>query len=125
MDNAKERVLTALDHVEPDRVPIDLWFTSEVEAMSARYGGLCGPDLRVALGHDLVMTASPNIGASYERAGHGGRVRVRVGRALAVGHQRPGRALHRGRGASAGRRRGVDQLSDAGSARARRAADLP
>jgi uroporphyrinogen decarboxylase len=70
--NSRERVLTALDHAEPDRVPIDLWFTSEIEALlSAKYEGLRGSELRVALGHDLLMTSSPNIGASYEVAGTG------------------------------------------------------
>ena len=68
--NARERVLTALDHAEPDRVPVDLWFTSEVEAiLSAQHKGLRGAALRVALGHDLLMTSSPNIGASYEVPG--------------------------------------------------------
>ncbi len=68
--NSRERVLVALDHQEPDRVPVDLWFTSEVEAeLSSLYGGLRGPELRIALGHDLLMTSSPNIGASYEREG--------------------------------------------------------
>jgi len=68
--NSKERVLTALGHREPDRVPVDLWFTSEVEdRLSAEHGGLRGAELRVALGHDLVMTGSPNIGASYEIPG--------------------------------------------------------
>ena len=37
----RERVLTALNHEEPDRVPVDLWFTSEVEdRLSAEHGGL-------------------------------------------------------------------------------------
>jgi len=68
--NARERVLIALDHGEPDRVPVDLWFTSEVEAiLSAQHDGLRGAALRVALGHDLLMTSSPNIGASYEVPG--------------------------------------------------------
>ena len=68
--NSKERLLTALDHEEPDRVPVDLWFTSEVEdRLSAEHGGLRGAALRIALGHDLVMTSSPNIGASYELPG--------------------------------------------------------
>jgi uroporphyrinogen decarboxylase len=68
--NSKERLLTALNHEEPDRVPIDLWFTSEVETkLSAEHDGQRGADLRVALGHDLVMTSSPNIGASYELPG--------------------------------------------------------
>lgn len=68
--NSKERVLTALSHEEPDRAPVDLWFTSEVEdKLAAEYGGRRGAELRVALGHDLVMTPSPNIGASYEVPG--------------------------------------------------------
>jgi uroporphyrinogen decarboxylase len=68
--NSKERILTALNHEEPDRVPVDLWFTSEIEhLLSARHTGLRGAELRVALGHDLVMTSSPNIGASYEIPG--------------------------------------------------------
>jgi uroporphyrinogen decarboxylase len=68
--NSRERVLTALDHTEPDCVPVDLWFTSEIEALlSARCAGLRASELRVALGHDLLMTSSPNIGASYEVAG--------------------------------------------------------
>jgi uroporphyrinogen decarboxylase len=68
--NSRERVLTALNHEEPDRVPLDLWFTSEVEALLAvEFGRLRGSELRVALGHDLLMTGSPNIGASYEMPG--------------------------------------------------------
>jgi uroporphyrinogen decarboxylase len=68
--NARERLLMALNHEEPDRVPVDLWFTSEVAAaLSAQHGGATGAALRVALGHDLVMTDSPNIGASYEVPG--------------------------------------------------------
>jgi uroporphyrinogen decarboxylase len=68
--NSKERVLTALNHEEPDRVPVDLWFTSEIETiLAARCGGLQGAALRVALGHDLLITSSPNIGASYEMPG--------------------------------------------------------
>ena len=68
--NSRERVLTALDHKEPDRVPVDLWFTSEVEEMlCVEHGHLKGAELRIALGHDLVMTSSPNIGASYEISG--------------------------------------------------------
>ena len=68
--NARQRVLAALNHEEADRVPVDLWFTSEVEdLLSPLCDGLRGIDLRVALGHDLVMTDSPNIGASYELPG--------------------------------------------------------
>ena len=67
---SRERLLMALDHREPDRVPVDLWFTSEVEdRLSAEHRGLRGVELRVALGHDLLMTGSPNIGASYELPG--------------------------------------------------------
>ncbi len=68
--NARERILTALQHEEPDRVPIDLWFTSEIEVLLSReFADLRGAELRLALGHDLVMTDSPNIGASYEIPG--------------------------------------------------------
>jgi uroporphyrinogen decarboxylase len=68
--NSRERLLTALNHEEPDRVPVDLWFTGEIEALlSPLYGGLRGVELRVSLGHDLVMSSSPNIGASYEIPG--------------------------------------------------------
>jgi uroporphyrinogen decarboxylase len=66
----RDRVLAALNHEEPDRVPIDLWFTSEIEMqLAAAHDELRGPALRVALGHDLVMSDSPNIGASYELPG--------------------------------------------------------
>jgi uroporphyrinogen decarboxylase len=37
--------------------------------LSPLYGGLKGIELRIALGNDLVMTGSPNIGASYEIPG--------------------------------------------------------
>ena len=37
--------------------------------LSAQHKGLRGAALRVALGHDLLMTSSPNIGASYEVPG--------------------------------------------------------
>ncbi|MCP4166049.1 MAG: hypothetical protein GY759_09175 [Chloroflexi bacterium] len=39
---------------------------SEPRVLAQEFGGLRGDELRVALGHDLLMTASPNIGASYE-----------------------------------------------------------
>ncbi len=120
--DSKARVMTALDHREPDRVPIDLWFTSEVEdRLSAEYNGLRGAELRVALGHDLVMTGSPNIGASYELPGTpeeyvcewgvhwkwitnpaGGRYTEAVGHPLAVS------IPHSHDAAASGERSGVD-----------------
>ena len=118
--NARERVLIALDHGEPDRVPVDLWFTSEVEAiLSAQHDGLRGAALRVALGHDLLMTSSPNIGASYEVPGspaeyvcdwgvrwqwvtnpEGGRYTEAIGHPLAAAH-RAGSDNHRAGGVRA------------------------
>ena len=38
--NSRERVLTALDHREPDRVPIDFWATSEIKTGLLEHFGL-------------------------------------------------------------------------------------
>jgi hypothetical protein len=77
--NSRERVLTALNHAEPDRAPVDLRFTSEIETLLARdHGGQRGAALRVALGHDLVMTGSPNIEAYYCAAREHGRYPIRA-----------------------------------------------
>ena len=38
--SARERVLTSLDHREPDRVPIDFWATSEVKGVLKRHLGI-------------------------------------------------------------------------------------
>jgi len=64
--NAKERVKLALDHQEPDRVPLHCSFTPEAERKLARHLGIDvqrleaykseGADLGLAMGHDLLTT---------------------------------------------------------------------
>jgi len=50
----RERVLTALDHAEPDRVPVDYWATSEVtESLKARLGCASEEELLRRLGVDV------------------------------------------------------------------------
>ncbi|MFC2076159.1 hypothetical protein ACFLT7_03655 [candidate division KSB1 bacterium] len=72
--NSRERVLTALNHQEPDRVPIQADFTPEAaeklsrhlrleDAATEAYGGGVS-DLPLALGHDLLV-AWHGIGNSY------------------------------------------------------------
>jgi len=52
----KERVLTALAHTEPDRLPLDLWLTPEVEKVLMGEAGTGDPfEMRVRMGHDLLM----------------------------------------------------------------------
>ena len=59
--NSKERLLAAINREEPDRVPVNLWFTGKIDLMlSPLYG-----ELRTSSGHGLVMSSSPNIGFSY------------------------------------------------------------
>ena len=68
--NARERVLTALNHEEPDRVPIDMPFTPEAAQKLAAYlkekkqVTVESSDLQVVMGHDILV-ASHGIGASY------------------------------------------------------------
>lgn len=53
----KERILTAVQHKEPDRVPLDMWFTPEVERMMMEETWIKDPfELRVHLGHDCLIT---------------------------------------------------------------------
>ena len=64
--NSKERVKLALDHQEPDRVPLHCSFTPEAEAKLAQHLGLEatrleaykseGADMGLAMGHDLLTT---------------------------------------------------------------------
>ena len=55
--NSKERLQIALSHEEPDRVPMDLWLTPEVERMLMQDSGETDPfELRVKLGHDCLTT---------------------------------------------------------------------
>ncbi|MCL5985573.1 MAG: hypothetical protein M1371_03305 [Actinobacteria bacterium] len=53
--NSKERVLMALNHEEPDRVPKDCWFTPEIEEELKVILGISSSEpyqLQVELGHD-------------------------------------------------------------------------
>jgi uroporphyrinogen decarboxylase len=53
----KERIRIALAHEEPDRCPLDLWLTPEVEAALMQEEGVGDPyELRVALGHDCLIS---------------------------------------------------------------------
>jgi uroporphyrinogen-III decarboxylase len=62
----RERVLTALAHEEPDRVPIDLWMTPEVEAELIRLTGVEDPfAMRVEAGHDLLMSSVGMVSSFY------------------------------------------------------------
>ena len=54
---SKERVQIALSHREPDRVPLDLWITPEVEASLIRETGSQDKyEMRVNQGHDCLMS---------------------------------------------------------------------
>ncbi|MCK4924585.1 MAG: hypothetical protein KAS61_06395 [Spirochaetes bacterium] len=54
---SKERVQIALAHREPDRVPLDLWITPEIEASLIRETGSRDVyEMRVQLGHDCLMS---------------------------------------------------------------------
>lgn len=58
---ARDRVLTALSHREPDRVPIDYWAGPEVGArLIADLGGATHEDLLQRLGVDLRYVAGPS-----------------------------------------------------------------
>jgi uroporphyrinogen decarboxylase len=62
----KERLATALAHEEPDRCPLDLWITPEVEAALKRERGIDDPfELRAALGHDLLMKIVGQVASFY------------------------------------------------------------
>jgi len=67
----KERVLAAIEHQEPDRVPVDVWYTPEMRDKLASALGVPDPGnelepdpLYLRLGHDLLkVTVGP--AASY------------------------------------------------------------
>jgi len=62
----RERVRVALDHQTPDRVPMDLWMTPEVEAELMRQTGAENPfAMRVEAGHDLLMTSVGMVSSFY------------------------------------------------------------
>jgi len=62
----KERTLTAIDHKEPDRVPICAWYTPEAEKKMLEYFGMdtsrtetyksAGGLLPIKMGHDFLIT---------------------------------------------------------------------
>jgi uroporphyrinogen decarboxylase len=62
----KERFLTAINHEEPDRVPIDVWYTPEAERKILKYLGedteklslyaADGGYLPHVMGHDFLIT---------------------------------------------------------------------
>ncbi len=59
--NSKQRVMTALRHVEPDRVPYDYWAASEVTGMLLRHFGVSDIDeLLEILGVDLRYIVGPS-----------------------------------------------------------------
>ena len=63
---SKERLLTALSHEEPDRVPVDLWITPEVERLLMEETGQEDPfDMRVSLGHDCLMSIAGIVASFY------------------------------------------------------------
>jgi len=62
----KQRLAAALAHEEPDRCPLDLWITPEVEAALKRERGIEDPfELRAALGHDLLMKIVGQVASFY------------------------------------------------------------
>lgn len=66
MLSSKDRLRTALAHEEPDRCPLDLWLTPEVEAALLEQEGLRDPfELRVALGHDCLMEIVGQVASFY------------------------------------------------------------
>lgn len=63
---SKERLQVALSHEEPDRVPVDLWITPEVEELLMRETGTKDPfDMRVHLGHDCLMSIGGIVASFY------------------------------------------------------------
>ena len=63
---SRERLLLALDHKTPDRVPMDFWMTPEVEAELMRQAGAEDPfAMRVEAGHDLLMTSVGLVSSFY------------------------------------------------------------
>ncbi len=79
--NSKQRVLTALDHLEPDRVPMVSSFTPEFASKLKKYFGLrdslVNPhggiehDLEVRLGNDILQTAQGFANSYYQNFDHG------------------------------------------------------
>jgi uroporphyrinogen decarboxylase len=63
---SKERVQIALEHREPDRVPVDLWVTPEIEKrLVLETGEEDVFALRVGLGHDCLMSIAGIVASFY------------------------------------------------------------
>jgi uroporphyrinogen decarboxylase len=63
---SKERVQVALAHEEPDRVPLDLWLTPEIESILMDDTGVSDPfDMRVRLGHDCLTVIVGLVSSFY------------------------------------------------------------
>jgi len=61
---ARQRVLDALSHTEPDRIPIDFWATDDVMARLQAAWGLDGPEaVRARVGMDLRYFNGPALRA--------------------------------------------------------------
>ncbi len=58
--SSKERVITALAHLQPDRVPIDLWVADEVKADLTEYFGCDYDELLAELGIDFRVHRGPS-----------------------------------------------------------------
>ena len=62
--NSKERVAAALDHEEPDRVPVFASYTPEIAQKLRAIKGDEELDLGAAMGHDMVRH-SVGLSTSY------------------------------------------------------------
>ncbi|UCB45696.1 MAG: hypothetical protein JSV25_16060 [Spirochaetota bacterium] len=63
---SKERMKAALSHEEPDRVPVDLWITPEVEKLLMKETSTEDPfEMRVKLGHDCLMSIVGIVASFY------------------------------------------------------------
>ena len=66
--NSKERVLAAINHREPDRIPLDFWWSHEIKAKLLRYLNLEDADeLQEFLGSDIRCVYPTYIGPELER----------------------------------------------------------
>jgi len=54
--NSRERVLTALEHKKPDRVPVQVSFVPQLERKLEEKFKLKGPELHIELGDDLLLS---------------------------------------------------------------------
>ncbi|MCL4418060.1 MAG: hypothetical protein M1365_15475 [Actinobacteria bacterium] len=68
--NSKERVQTALNHEEPDHVPIDAFFTPEIAGILSKKYNCYENELNEYLGHDVIRLAQ-GIGTSFDSTPEG------------------------------------------------------